>query len=158
MADGASIVFTSTNGHDAPELTSTPQATNDSSDYDEAAILANVSAQLPGRHKQIQHLLHLFGRPSASTLPSIFIYGSNAVGKTCTVQLTLAAMTAQHAFLDCLETYTPRLLYEHILNQLSGKQPAESNGFTGYGRCDSMPSFVKHLADIIDQQVSRRSA
>jgi origin recognition complex subunit 5 len=149
----ANIVFTSTNGHDASEFTTSPITTNGSNDFDETAILAQVSAQLPGRHKQIQHLLHLFGSPATLTMPSIFVYGSNAVGKTCTVQLTLAAMKAQHAFVDCLETYTPRLLYEHILNQLSGQQPSEANGFTGYGRCDSMPSFTKHLTDIIDQQV-----
>ena len=60
-------------------------------------------------------------------------------------------MQCRHAIVNCVETYTPRLLFEHILNSISGVLPSEDNLFCGYGRCDNMYDFLTHLTDIIDR-------
>ncbi len=51
---------------------------------------------------------------------------------------------------NCVECYTPRLMFEHILNHLSHTVPAPSNDFASYARCDNMTDFVRLLAQLLN--------
>lgn len=64
--------------------------------------------------------------------------------------MLLQCMGSRVALVNCVETYTTRLLYEHVLNTLSGDLPSEANLFTGHGRCDTMQDFLTSLTDVID--------
>ena len=46
---------------------------------------------------------------------------------------------------NCVECYTAKLVYECILNELSGTVPSPSNDYAIYRRCDNMDDFVRHL-------------
>ncbi len=46
-------------------------------------------------------------------------------------------------FINCVECYTARLLYEHIINSLFGELPCTANEFVPAIRCDNMNDFVR---------------
>ncbi|KAK9718612.1 Origin recognition complex subunit 5 [Basidiobolus ranarum] len=104
----------------------------------------------PGRSKQIRQLLVLLGKPTDVTVPSIFVYGHQASGKTSILKTLFHEMLPKtnYAFLNCVECYTPRLLFEHALNQLSGTIPSFENKFKGHARCDSINEFLIQLGQV----------
>ena len=119
-----------------------------------------MEGQFPGREKQISQLRALFGQPGDSPIPSIFVYGVTATGKTSVVRALMeegfvlagsgSSSPYVHAFVDCVEAFSPKILFEHILNQISGVMPSLANGFRGYCRCEHISSFVRELARAID--------
>ena len=53
---------------------------------------------------------------------------------------------------NCIEYYTPKRMFEYILNELSGIQPTPENNFSIYARCDNMNDFVRILKQMTDQE------
>uniref|UniRef100_F7CBD1 Origin recognition complex subunit 5 n=1 Tax=Xenopus tropicalis TaxID=8364 RepID=F7CBD1_XENTR len=47
------------------------------------------------------------------------------------------------AFINCVECFTPRLLFEQILNHLHHHHPAPENEFSSKERCDTFNDFVR---------------
>ncbi|KAF6023863.1 ORC5 [Bugula neritina] len=73
-----------------------------------------------------------------NTVPSIFVHGHTASGKTLCIKRVLDQQELPHVLIHCAEFYTQKLIYEHILTQLNRtNQPA--------GKCEDMNSFVRLL-------------
>ena len=58
---------------------------------------------------------------------------------------------ARYVVVNCVECYTAKLVYESILNKLSGVIPSPSNDYAIYRRCDNMDDFVRHLC-LVEKQ------
>ncbi|CAO3588911.1 unnamed protein product [Absidia cylindrospora] len=112
----------------------------------------SLEQRFPGRSKQIQTLLHLMGNPTDTVVPSIFIYGHTASGKTSVVRALMEDTVAAHhvAYVHCVENYTPRMIFERALNEWCGWTPCVDNAFSNICKTDSIHQFVK----IIQQGVS----
>nr|XP_002740279.1 PREDICTED: origin recognition complex subunit 5-like [Saccoglossus kowalevskii] len=107
---------------------------------------------LPCRESQISTLLALFGKPSHAAYSSIFIYGHTASGKSAVITTILQTLQLPHAIVNCVECYTQRLLYEHILNQVGDVIPSPDNNYSCYARCDNMNDFVRLLKNLIEEK------
>ena len=57
-----------------------------------------------------------------------------------------------HVYLSCIECYTPKLIYEFILNNLSGNVPSPSNDWRSYAKCDNMADFILLLKKVLSEQ------
>ncbi|CDH52053.1 origin recognition complex subunit 5 [Lichtheimia corymbifera JMRC:FSU:9682] len=112
-------------------------------------VLQELEAQFPGRSKQIATLLQLMGEPSDAVLPSIFIYGHPSSGKTSVVRAILEKTLARSmwAFINCIECHTPRMLFEHTINQWCDWTPSYENKYTGVRRIDNIHQFVKAIQE-----------
>jgi len=53
---------------------------------------------------------------------ALFLYGDTATGKTAVVRALCNQLAVTHAYVNCVETYAPKLVFEHILNQVSGER------------------------------------
>ena len=53
---------------------------------------------------------------------------------------------------NCVECYTAKLVYERILNELSGVIPSPSNDYAIYRRCDNMDDFIHYLRLVEEQE------
>ena len=83
-------------------------------------------------------LLSLYLNSENSRLPEcLLVQGVQGTGKTLTLKYFLAQHNITSAFVDCIEAYQPRLLYQSILEQL---------GVTGV-KCDNVSDFTRLLAD-----------
>ncbi|KAL1917229.1 uncharacterized protein VTP21DRAFT_4885 [Calcarisporiella thermophila] len=122
------------------------------------ALIHELNELFPGRSKQIETLHRLLGEPSDVTPPAIFIYGHSSSGKTTVLKHLLARSLPrnQFAFINCIERHTPRLIYEHALNQLTGTQPRHENDYCGYTRCEYFDDFVRFLKDACGDGVETR--
>lgn len=106
-------------------------------------LIEKLRCQVLCRKSQHKLLLSLFGERSHRTPASIFIYGHTATGKTYIIETMMKVLNLPNVSVNCIECYSSRYLYEHILNNLpagemkacSGKQIA----------CDNMNDFVRGL-------------
>ncbi|XP_069816078.1 origin recognition complex subunit 5 isoform X2 [Dendropsophus ebraccatus] len=114
--------------------------------------LQSLEKLTPCRESQITSLLAIFGERSHLSFSSIFIYGHTGTGKTYILQTALSTLELPHAFVNCVECFTARLLYEEILNQLYKHRPNPDNGFTSYERCDTFNEFVRFYKKAITSQ------
>lgn len=96
----------------------------------------SISKSLPCRVQQIELLSALLGPKSSPAIPSLFIYGHTATGKSATLKLLVPRLGHQLLCINCIECYSSRLLFETILIQLRNGKAAE--------RCDNMNDFI-HL-------------
>lgn len=108
---------------------------------EEEETLARLGALVPGRETVLRTLLQLFGQPEHYSYPSIFIYGNTSTGKTHVMQTLLRELQLPHAWVSCVECVSPRLLFEHVLDQLVGLCPDRAN--SAHQRCDNLSIFTR---------------
>jgi hypothetical protein len=54
-----------------------------------------------------------------------------------------------YAYVNCVDRFTPKLLFEDILNQFAGVSPSFQNGVCrNYARCDNEADFILKLEGI----------
>ncbi|KAF9365460.1 Origin recognition complex subunit 5 [Mortierella sp. NVP85] len=85
-------------------------------------VQEQLHSAFPGRAKQIDQILGYMGEPCTPTPPAILINGNSSLGKTTVVKAILSAVLGDHvlsryAFLNCVESHTPRLIFEHAIFQ-----------------------------------------
>jgi origin recognition complex subunit 5 len=83
----------------------------------EEAELGQLVQRWPHREVQIRTLLALLGRP-LDTPSRVLVCGPSGTGKTGVVRDVVAHCGAQWAYASCLSCHTPRMLFEHLLQQL----------------------------------------
>lgn len=116
------------------------------------AAIDNLFVRYPGRQVQIQSLIELVGNPHLPAIPSLIVYGLPSTGKTSILKELSNTFPPRHAaFINCVECYSPKLIFEYALNEWAGTVPCLENGFKGYARCDSPCDFVKHVKSIINK-------
>ncbi|XP_053322467.1 origin recognition complex subunit 5 [Spea bombifrons] len=104
------------------------------------------------RDAQVSTLLSIFGERQHLSFPSIFIYGHTGTGKTYILETLLSTLELPSAVINCIECFSPRLLFEEILNKLHNHCPAPENDFSSYERCDSLNDFVRLFKKAISCQ------
>ncbi|XP_075684404.1 origin recognition complex subunit 5 isoform X2 [Rhinoderma darwinii] len=104
------------------------------------------------RESQLSTLLAIFGERSHLSFPSTFIYGHTGTGKTYILQTVLSTLELHHVFVNCVECFTARLLFEQILNQLHNHCPGPENEFSSFERCDTFNEFVRFYKRAISSQ------
>ncbi|KAJ1744193.1 hypothetical protein LPJ68_000253 [Coemansia sp. RSA 1086] len=117
-----------------------------------SSLLAILSEQYPGRKDQASQLLSLLGEPTDPTPPFIFIYGPSATGKTSVIRslFTHYDQSGQrYAYINGVECFTPRLLFERVLNAWAGHVPSLDNKFANYTRCENTVEFVNNVHDLL---------
>lgn len=64
----------------------------------------------------------------------------------------------KYAYVNAIETYSTRILFETILNQLTETVPSMENEFSNYANCDNMCDFLRHLKTAVSEDFSSSSA
>ncbi|KAK5644428.1 hypothetical protein RI129_005728 [Pyrocoelia pectoralis] len=98
----------------------------------------------PCRKKQIEDLYNLFGYEDEPLVDAVYVYGSSSTGKTSIVKSLLRGLNLKCAFINLVECYTSKILFESILNQLSGHK-IDVIKAQPYARCDNMMEFITYL-------------
>nr|XP_021483382.1 origin recognition complex subunit 5-like [Meriones unguiculatus]XP_021483383.1 origin recognition complex subunit 5-like [Meriones unguiculatus] len=104
--------------------------------------MSHLESMVLCREAQVSTLQSLFGERHHFSFPSIFIYGHTASGKTYVTQTLLKTLELPHAFVNCVECFTSRLLLEQILNKLNRLNSSES-GCPTEVTCETFNDFVR---------------
>ncbi|XP_077565286.1 origin recognition complex subunit 5 [Stigmatopora nigra] len=81
----------------------------------ETEKLLMVAEELPCRELQASMLLSIMGEPQLYCIPSIFIYGHRASGKSHVVNVLLKELELPHVTISCAECINVALLFEQVL-------------------------------------------
>ncbi|KAI8988064.1 origin recognition complex subunit 5 C-terminus-domain-containing protein [Mycotypha africana] len=111
--------------------------------------MEQLKTLFPGREKEIDLLESVTSFHSdynSYSSQSIFVYGPPSTGKTSVVSNFFGQ---QGAYVNCIECFTPRLLFEHAFNQISSYKPTHANGYTCSRRLDNIQQFVRAIKEIV---------
>jgi len=75
----------------------------------------------------------------------IYLNGDAATGKTALVRKSLQQADFSYAFVNCVESYSVKQLFENIANQLAGHVLSSRNSYQPYSSCGSMMDFLDAL-------------
>ncbi|XP_072948125.1 origin recognition complex subunit 5 [Epargyreus clarus] len=98
------------------------------------------------RENQLSDLLNLLGDDDEPLPHSLFISGSMATGKTTCITSVLMYLRYKHVTINCIECYTPKVMYEAIL---SGLRDDETEC-----KCETMSELINGLHQFSQSKTS----
>ncbi|KAL5572877.1 hypothetical protein UlMin_022474 [Ulmus minor] len=105
-------------------------------------------SNFPGRRVQILELLRILGPVNCPMLP-LFIYGDTSTGKTSIILEMFRHLNYPFVYSSCLTCYSPRILFESVLNQLLLHRKNTANGYSSAKRCERPSDFVNFLREAL---------
>lgn len=51
------------------------------------------------------------------------------------------------SFVNCVESFTPRLLFQHAIDGFCGHEPNYNNSYTSYQRIDTVQQFIRAIRE-----------
>ncbi|XP_030473776.2 origin of replication complex subunit 5 [Syzygium oleosum] len=105
-------------------------------------------SNFPGRHPQIRELLQILGPSNTPMLP-VFVYGGPSTGKTSIVLQLFRHLNRPFVYSSCRTCYSPRILFESVLNQLSYHRKNATNGYSSVKRCEKPSDFVNFIREAL---------
>lgn len=122
-------------------------------------VLDDICKEVHCRKKQARTLLQLMGLPdNTGACQSIFVYGHSSTGKTYLVRKIMEKLQLKHAYVNAVSAYTTRILFEAIMNQITGTAPSPENDFANHASCDSMYEFLRALSSEVSEDLDSPSA
>ncbi|KAI9353339.1 origin recognition complex subunit 5 C-terminus-domain-containing protein [Zopfochytrium polystomum] len=123
----------------------------DATCHDESAIRHEdgLAAEFPGRESQIRSLSRLLELAPLQAIPAVYIQGLPATGKTTVVKSVLAIHpNVPHGFVDCVQFYTPALLFGEILAAFQAALEEKSAELVSVPRCTSLSEFAAAISGL----------
>ncbi|XP_073146544.1 origin of replication complex subunit 5 isoform X2 [Henckelia pumila] len=95
----------------------------------------------PGRRSRINELVNHLGPLNSPMIP-LFVYGGPSTGKTSIILQIFRFLNRPFIYSSCITCYSPRLLFESIVNQVSLHRKHVGNGYSSMKRCEKPSDFV----------------
>lgn len=115
--------------------------------------LNDLLSSFPGRRIQILELVRLLGASNSPMLP-LFIYGGASSGKTSIVLQMFRHLNRPFVYSSCRTCYSPRILFESVLNQLLLHRKDAANGYSSAKRCERPSDFVNFLREALSNVIN----
>ena len=108
-------------------------------------VIANLKNSFLNRESQIDQLVNHMSH----FWPTIFVYGLKETGKTSILKKLLIETDAWFAWVNCVEAYSNKLIFESILYQLYVKQ---TEGELKLFLSSDLLDFIENLKEIFSKQ------
>uniref|UniRef100_A0A803M2Y2 Orc1-like AAA ATPase domain-containing protein n=1 Tax=Chenopodium quinoa TaxID=63459 RepID=A0A803M2Y2_CHEQI len=115
---------------------------------DKNLSLDDLISSFPGRTTQITEVLGHLGPLNSPMLP-LFIYGGTSTGKTSIILEIFRYLKRPFVYSSCVSCYSPRILFESILNQLAFHKRSEENGYLSVKKCDKPSDFANFVKEAL---------
>ncbi|XVF33310.1 hypothetical protein REPUB_Repub17cG0157500 [Reevesia pubescens] len=106
----------------------------------------------PGRRTQVRELLRLLG-PLNSPMFPILVYGDASTGKTSVTLQLFRHLNRPFVYSSCVTCYSPRILFESILNQLLFHRKNSGHSYSSAKRCERPSDFVNYLREALESVI-----
>ncbi|KAG6420777.1 hypothetical protein SASPL_117316 [Salvia splendens] len=116
--------------------------------HGEPISLDELISSFPGRRGQILDLVQFLGPLNSPMIP-LFVYGGASTGKTSTVLYMFRHLKRPFIYCSCVSCYSPRILFESILNQLLLHRKNENGCYLSAKRCERPSDFVNLLREAL---------
>ncbi|XP_073271361.1 origin of replication complex subunit 5 [Primulina huaijiensis] len=115
--------------------------------YDNESIAFDeLIDSFPGRRSQINELVNHLGPLNSPMIP-LFVYGGPSRGKTSIMLQIFRFLNRPFIYSSCITCYSPRILFESVLNQVSLHRKNVGNGYSSAKRCEKPSDFVNLLRE-----------
>ncbi|KAB2002942.1 hypothetical protein ES319_D11G098300v1 [Gossypium barbadense] len=115
--------------------------------------LEDLFSSFPGRRSQILELLRLLG-PLNSPMFPILVYGGPSTGKTSVTLQVFRHLNRPFIYSSCITCYSPRILFESILNQLLFHRKDSGHSYSSLKRCERPSDFVNYLREALENVIT----
>lgn len=99
--------------------------------------MEELQAEIPCRENQLNDLLNLLGDCDEPLPCSLFLSGSMGTGKSLCVEAVLRYLGYKYVIIDCIECYSPKIMFEMILSGLTDEELQV--------KCDSLLNLMNAL-------------
>ncbi|GMI66835.1 EMBRYO DEFECTIVE 2798, origin recognition complex protein 5 [Hibiscus trionum] len=113
----------------------------------------DLFSRFPGRRTQILEFLRFLG-PLNSPLFPILVYGAPSTGKTSVTLQVFRHLNRPFVYSSCITCYSPRILFESILNQLLFHRKDSGHSYSSVKRCERPSDFVNYLREALEGVIS----
>uniref|UniRef100_A0A1D1YDL1 Origin recognition complex subunit 5 n=1 Tax=Anthurium amnicola TaxID=1678845 RepID=A0A1D1YDL1_9ARAE len=120
---------------------------------DDPISLDDLLSRFPGRRTQVLEILNLIGPLNSAMIP-LFLYGGVSTGKTSVILQIFRHLYRPFVYVSCRSCYSPRILFESVLNHLFFHRKHSGNGFSSATRCERASDFIHLLKDALTQVVT----
>ena len=79
---------------------------------------------------------------------AIYFYGHTSTGKSVILSSFLQLIEVKYVFINCIECYTVKILFESIINKFRDHVLSSENNYSSYKKIDCMMDFVSELLDL----------
>lgn len=115
---------------------------------DESFSSDDLFASFPCRSTQITEVLRHLGPLNSPMLP-LFVYGGASTGKTSIILQIFRHLKRPFVYSSCVTCYSPRILFESILNQLLLHKRDEDNCYSSAKKCERPSDFINFLREAL---------
>ncbi|KAL4360652.1 hypothetical protein GQ457_04G031370 [Hibiscus cannabinus] len=115
--------------------------------------LEDLLSRFPCRRAQILDFLRLLG-PLNSPLFPILVYGGPSTGKTSVTLQVFRHLNRPFIYSSCVTCYSPRILFESILNKLLFHRKDSGHSYSSVKRCERPSDFVNYLREALEGVIS----
>ena len=130
-----------------------PPTINDLVFGEDLISLNDLLSSFPGRCIQILELVRLLGTSNSPMLP-LFMYGGTSSGKTSIILQMFRHLNRPFVYSSCRSCYSPRILFESVLNQLLLHRKNAANGYSSAKRCERPSDFVNFLREALSNVIN----
>ncbi|GMY23677.1 origin of replication complex subunit 5 [Fagus crenata] len=130
-----------------------PPTINDLVFGEDLISLNDLLSSFPGRRIQILELVRLLGTSNSPMLP-LFMYGGASSGKTSIILQMFRHLNCPFVYSSCRSCYSPRILFESVLNQLLLHRKNAANGYSSAKRCERPSDFVNFLREALSNVIN----
>lgn len=114
--------------------------------------MEQVISKMPCRRTQIEKLYNLFVFKDEPYVDIIYIHGGPSTGKSMLLNHMLTKLRVKHCFINLLECYSQRILFETILNEWTGHR-LNSQNLQPYAKCDNLMDFIAYFRDVEEDEM-----
>lgn len=115
---------------------------------DKHLSLDDLLSSFPGRNNEITEVLCHVG-PLNSPMFPLFIYGAASTGKTSIILEVFRHLKRPFVYSSCVTCYSPRILFESILNKLAFHVRVEENDYLSVKKCDKPSDFANFVREAL---------
>ncbi|XP_051143470.1 origin of replication complex subunit 5 isoform X1 [Andrographis paniculata] len=120
--------------------------------HGESITLDELITSFPGRKVQILELINYLGPLNSPMIP-LFVYGAASTGKTSLTLNIFNHLKRPFVYCSFITCYSPRILFESILNQILLHRKNESTGYSSAKRCEKPSDFVNLLRQALSSRI-----
>ncbi|RWS27436.1 hypothetical protein B4U80_12871 [Leptotrombidium deliense] len=117
----------------------------------EAKSVSDANLLFPCRNTEISKLVSIF---SLTQWPLVYVSGARGTGKTSIVRHLLSSLKLDHAYIDCFQTYSNKLLFHSLLyaiKKLDKKCKLDAD-LLDFCRCSNSHEFVLKLEEVVKEK------
>lgn len=114
--------------------------------------IKKISDKFPCRVDVIKNLYNYYGYAGEVFPQSVYLYGHTSTGKTVVLNQFLKLMDHKYVVINCIECYSPRILFELIINCFHNFKLIAENNFMPYRKIDCLKDFIEEVQQLDDSK------